>query len=199
MLRINHINPVLRATGVIGVVAAMVTGVTFAALNSQATLTSNTVSTATVGLEVGKTVADLGTTAPGFDVNGLVPGTGVDQDFYLRNTGDTPLDISAHVPTLPAAPEGGYGFTGWDNLTVKLTGEACAEVVTTNLQELNAGEVQLPCNPLAEGGEANTSHKYTAHFDINPSAVTGNHAGVDDFDLVFTGMAATEAPAPETP
>jgi len=192
MLRIRSINPVLRATGVIGVTAAMVTGVTFAALNSQATLTDNTISTATAGLEVGLAADNLSATEDGFDVTGLVPGTGVDQDFYLRNIGDTPLDVTVNVPNLPGAPEGGYGFTGFDNLTVKLTSEACDAVVTTNMQALHDGQVALPCNALEEAGEANTPTKYTAHIDINPDVVTGSHAGVGNFNLVFTGTAAAE-------
>jgi hypothetical protein len=151
-----------------------------------------------VGLEVGLTAADTATTNEGFNVEGLVPGTGVDKDFYLRNTGDTPLDVTVHVPTLPGAPEGGYGFVGFENLTVKLTTTTCDEVVSTTMQALHAGQVELPCSPLAEAGEADTAQKYTAHIDINPEAVSGSHAGVDNFDLVFSGMAATTPPE-ETP
>ncbi len=187
MLRLRSINPVLRATGVIGVTAAMVTGVTFAALNTQATLTDNTISTATVGLEVGLTADNLSATEDGFDVTGLIPGTGVDQDFYLRNTGNTPLDVTANVPNLPAAPEDGYGFTGFENLTVKLTSEACAEVINTNMQALHDGQVALPCNALDDVGAEGTATKYTAHIDILPDAVSGTHAGVGNFNLVFTG------------
>jgi len=99
------------------------------------------------------------------------------------------------VPELPGAPEDGYGFSGWENLTVKLTSEACDEVVMTDLGALHEGQVDLPCNALTETGEGEDAPEYTAHFDITPSAVTGTHAGVDDFDLVFTGMAATTPPS----
>jgi predicted ribosomally synthesized peptide with SipW-like signal peptide len=200
MPAIRSINPVLRATGVIGVVAAMVTGVTFAALNSQATLTDNTISTATVGLEVGTAANDTGASKQGFAVTGLIPGTGVDKNFYLLNTGDTPLDVTAHVPTLPGAPEGGYGFSGFENLTVDITSPDCAEdVVHTNMQALNAGEVALPCDDLPVAGEGDDARQYVAHIDIKPEAVSGAHAGVDNFDLVFTGNTATAPEEEPTP
>lgn len=41
--KINRISPIARAILVIGVVAALVTGVTFAALQNTATLTNNTI------------------------------------------------------------------------------------------------------------------------------------------------------------
>jgi len=192
MLRIN-VNPVLRATGVIGVVAAMVTGVTYAALNTQATLTANTVSTATVGLEVGTTAVDTGATKPGIAFTSVVPGTGVTKSFYLKNTGDAPLDVTAHVPTLPGAPAGGYGFSGFENLTVDITSPdpACTGlVVHTTMLALNSGDVALPCNALPVTGAEGTPRQYEAHVDITPAAVTGTHAGVDVFDLVFSGNVA---------
>jgi predicted ribosomally synthesized peptide with SipW-like signal peptide len=193
MLRINGINPVLRATGVIGVVAAMVTGVTYAAFNSQATLTANTVSTATVGLEVGTAADDTGATKPGLAFTSVIPGTGITKSFYLKNTGDTALDVTAHVPTLPSAPAGGYGFSGFENLTVDITSPACADVVHTNMLALNSGDVALPCNSLPVTGAEDTARQYDAHVDIMPAAVSGSHAGVDNFDLVFTGNVGAES------
>ncbi len=199
-----RISPLVRAVGVFSAVAVVVGGVTFAAFNSQATLTSNTISTASANLQVFDTVSGtFGSTGQGFTVTKLVPGTGVTSPFYLKNAGDLALDVTAHVPTAPAAPEGGYGFSGFENVKVTITADktGCTEApVATTMAALLAGEVALPCNSLAVGAQgdsatAGTEGNYKIKFDIDPAAITGNHAGVGPFDLVFTGTQAT-APAP---
>ena len=149
-------------------------------------------------MHLGLAPDDVGPTKAGFHVENLVPGTGVDQKFYLFNNGaGVDLDVSAHVPALPGAPAGGYGFSGFENLTVDISSPDCVgEVVETNMSLLNAGEVALPCadEPLSES--ATEPREYTAHIDITPAAVSGSHAGVDVFDLVFTGEAAAVVPEP---
>ena len=185
MVGILKMNPLLRAIGVIGAVAALVTGVTFAALNSTATLTDNTISSGTAGLRVSTDNTTFSDSEPGFTVTGLIPGTGSTKTFYLRNNGDIALDVSARVPVLPGPPVFGYGFSGFENLTVSITSPACIDVVNTNMSLLNAGEVLLPCNSLPVGPA--TSRTYDIHFDILPAAITGSQAGVGAFDLRFTG------------
>jgi hypothetical protein len=118
MLQFTKINPLARAIGVIGAVAALTTGVTFAALNSQATLTNTTISSATADLLLwdGDTFES---TAPGFTITDLVPGTGVEKPLYFKNAVGVPLAVTAHVPTLPSST----GFTGWQNLHVTITSD----------------------------------------------------------------------------
>ncbi len=186
MVGLLKVNPLLRAIGVIGVVAALVTSITFAALQSQATLTNNTISSATAGLRVSTDNTAFSDSEPGFTVTGLIPGTGSTKTFYLRNNGDIALDVSARVPVLPGPPAFGYGFSGFQNLTVSITSPACPPaVVNTTMLLLNAGEVLLPCNSLPVG--PGTSRTYNIHFDILPDAITGSQAGVGVFNLRFTG------------
>lgn len=182
---------VLRAFGVVGATAALVTGVTFAALNSSATLTASSILSATADLKLSNG-GSFASNAPGFTITDLVPGTGVTKPLYFQNAGGVGLNITANIPTLPAAPGGGYGFTGFDNLTVTITSEACPTPVMTNMLALNAGQVALPCNPLPAGAIGNsgvhpTVGNYSIKFDINPAAITGSQAGVGPFDIVFTG------------
>lgn len=199
MRRILNFNPVLRAVGVISAVAVLVGGVTFAALQSQATLTDSTISTSTAGLEIWDGDS-FEKTAPGFTITDLVPGEGSDENFfYLQNNGGTDLDITARVPDAPDEPPEGYGFSGWENLKVTFTShEADCEddTVETDMAALLAGEVALPCNPLSEGaqGDANNHSAegtYSVVFDIDPSAVNGEQAQVGNFDLRFTGTATS--------
>lgn len=194
-----------RAVGSVGAVVALAGGITYAALTSNtATLSQSTISTGTTGLNIYDfSTNQWATSAPGFQITDLVPGTGVDENFYLQNTGSADLDVTAKVPTLPGPPSGGdYGFSGFENVKVEITGEACDEPpVVTNLAALNAAAVPLPCNPLTAGAAGNsnaagTEGNYKIHFDINPDAVSGSSAGVGPFDIVFQGTAAaTPAPA----
>ena len=110
------------------------------------------------------------------------------------------MDISATVPELPPAPEGGeYGFSGFENVYVDVTGW-CGDTVETDLLALSEGEVEMPCNPLTAGAAGNsevegTEGNYDITFDINPDAIEGDHAGVGDFDIVFSGMQSSESDA----
>ena len=185
MVSVFKMSPLLRAIGVIGAVAALVTGITFAALQSQATLTNNTISSATAGLQVSTDNLGFGASQTGFTVTGLVPGAGTTKTFYLRNNGEVALNVTARVPALPGPPVFGYGFSGFENLTAKITSPACVDIVNTNMLALNAGEVALPCNSLLVAPLG--SRSYDIHFDILPSVVTGSQAGVGAFDLRFTG------------
>lgn len=191
----KKLSAILRAVGALGAVTAIVGGVTFAALSSSATLAQSTISTANADLNIYNFSTNAwANSAPGFNITGLVPGTGVTEEFYLQNDGDTALTVKARVPVLPAAPEGGYGFTGFENVTVTITGEGCVEPpVQTNLLALNSGDVALPCNPLAAGvsgdSNADVAGNYDIKFDINSAAITGESAGVGPFDIVFTGTA----------
>lgn len=197
----RQINPVIRAVAVIGAVMALVTGVTFAALQDSVTLQNNTIASANADLLIydGATFSE---TAPGFTVTDLVPGEGSQEyKFYLKNNGAAPLKIAATVPNEPAAPAGGYDFTGWENLkvTVKNYEAGCADdTVNTTMAALLAGEVELKCNPLAAGAQGNngagaeeTEGNYGITFDIDPASVTGDSPGVGNFDIVLTGAATS--------
>ena len=91
MKTFRSMNPVLRATGVIGTVAALVTGITFAALSSQATLTANTISSGTADLQISTDaacVAGFSNSTAGY--NFLVAtgqGTSPLYHFCLKNAG----------------------------------------------------------------------------------------------------------------
>ncbi|MGC1177410.1 MAG: hypothetical protein WA843_05050 [Candidatus Saccharimonadales bacterium] len=193
MRGIIKFSPMMRAVAVIGTVAALVTGVTFAALNSQATLTESTINTATANLTLWNG-SSFESSAPGFTITNLVPGTGTaDLPFYFKNGGGVPLNLTAHVPVEPSSS----GFSGWDNL--KVTFKNAAGVTTdTTMQALLAGNVSLSGDPLSAGaqGDANTpgtEGNFTAKFDITPSAVTGSSASVGSFNIDFAGT------QPETP
>ena len=191
MVNIRTINPVARATAIIGAVAALVAGVTFAALTSTATLTDTTMSSTTAELLLWDGDS-FDSTAPGFTVTDLVPGTGSGPlPFYFKNNGGVALDITARVPALPSTS----GITSYGDIEVTIDGEetGCPDApVVTDLAALNAGPVTLPCNSLSVGAQGNsgvpgTEGNYTVAFDLDPSGVSGSSASVGAFNIEFTG------------
>jgi hypothetical protein len=208
--KLRQLSPIARAIGVMGAVTVLVTGVTFAALSSTATLSGNTLSAADSNLLVWDQPAGaFESDAPGFNVTDLIPGEGSGENFfYLQNNGDGAVHVSAHVPTAPAEPEGGYGFSGWDNLklTFKSYAPDCEDnTLNTTMEALLAGNVTLPCNTLAKDATGNnqpgqeaTEGNYSVKFDIDPSSLTegATDAGVGSFDLQLIG--SLTAPVPTT-
>lgn len=192
MLAIRRINPVLRAVLVIGVVMAFVTSITYAALQSQATLTNNTISTASADLLLWDGDS-FESTAPGFNITELVPGTPSDaQNFYFKNNGSTPLDITARIPSAPATT----GIGDFAKVYVTLDCQGGAAAVETDMAALLAGEVSLDMLPAgAQGviGDTGNPANCTAVFDIDPSTVSGGSASIGSFDLRFTGTQAAES------
>ncbi len=208
MLAIKKINPVARAIIVIGAVMALVTSVTFAALTSSATLSGNTIGTASANADLllwnGTEFADA---APGFNFTGLTPGERSEKfNFYFKNNGNTDLDLTARVD---AAPEFSEGITAAD-VELKFTGNCKHDNRTTvTLADLLEGPVVLPCNPLEAGAQGVIGEKWNkANYAVSvkiadsvPLSETGHTVGA--FDLIFDGTAVGSTPEepeePETP
>ncbi|MGD0284312.1 MAG: hypothetical protein ABSB12_01825 [Candidatus Saccharimonadales bacterium] len=203
----RKISPLFRAIGVISAVTAVVTGITFAQLSGSATLTGTSIDSASGGLNIwnGTTYAS---TAPGFAITGLIPGTGVTENVYLQNSGGVPEAITATIPTTPTSS----GFSGWQNAIVNITAEntSCSDpsgfvqntanatssgspyTVNTDIEDLMSGEVTLPCimkaGDAGNSGVTGTSGNYDFHFDIAPTSITGSGpASIGPFNLDFTG------------
>ncbi len=198
------ISPITRAVGVFSAVAIVVGGVTFAALNSSATLSDNTLSTADASLKI----YDFGTAAfesdaPGFNLSNLVPGAYSDKQlFYFLNDGEGDLTVTASVgdgdATTTADDPVLTGVTA-ANVKLKFTSNApgcAADTVETTLALLQAGDVALPCNPLSQGAQGNasagaeeTEGNYSVEFKLANVADEG--ASVNNLDIVFDGTIGT--------
>jgi hypothetical protein len=102
---------IARGVAAISAVAIVAVGATFAALTSNpVTLSNNSVTVATPGLQIGKD-GTFSTIVSGFSVTGMYPGAGYKSagTFQLKNTGDVPLILNVKVPfytdgaTLPSS------------------------------------------------------------------------------------------------
>lgn len=110
MISLRKINPMARAIGTMGAVAALVGGITFAATgltSNTVALSPNTLTTATASLAIASgtscnnspdTGAGDGPSTPGLNDSSLVPGGSTSVNFCLDNTGGVPLTVSASIP-----------------------------------------------------------------------------------------------------
>jgi hypothetical protein len=177
MLSIRNINPMVRAVGTMGAVAALVGGVTFAGLTSNPVkLTANTLTSATASLEIGSNSQAYSPNS----VNGLtatlVPGIPASFTFYLNNVGQSAMNITASVPTnvsvsdIPAS-----------DITL---GFNCGNgSVAYTLDQWAAGSAAIPGNPLPAGSTWTCTETATL-----TSAYTGSGGqNVIPFDVEFIG------------
>ena len=190
--RINKISPLARAVLVIGAVAALVTGITMAQFNSTATLTDNTLASASAELLVDGSDEDTEPTSsePGFDFDGLAPGEESDvETLLLRNAGDLDMNVTVY-----ATPSAVVGLADNDKIHFCFTREtapASSEECFTRSDMLGTFNT-LPGNPItAEDPDEDVEYSLVVKVD---SDHPGSGFEVDPFDLVFTGTQAEELP-----
>jgi hypothetical protein len=159
-------------------------------MQSSVTIGASSISTASAGLKVWNGSA-FATSASGFTITNLVPGTGYIGHFYLQNSGGVPLTLTAHVPVAPMS--GGIGGD-LSNVTVSITDENGNAITDTTLQALVDGEVTInqTGTNLSAGATGNpatstTEGNFKVKFDIKPSGITGESANVQSFNFVITG------------
>jgi len=184
MLKLRHINPMVRAIGTMGAVAALVGGVTFAQQTSNTVmLTDNTITSSTASLQIANTAcgdtAPGTTTATGMSINSLAPGgTSSPFTFCLWNAGTADLDVSVTSPTnfstsaIPAA-----------DVTLNFTCGATTDSVL--LSALGTATV-VDDNPLT----AASGQTCTVTATLN-SSYTGTGGSVTPFELDFAGTSTT--------
>lgn len=167
-----------RAVVAIGATLTLVAGATFANFGSTASLTTNTLDTATADLQV-QTTGGFSSNAQGFTLTNVVPGTDTpDFLFNLKNNGGVPLAVTAHIP----GPVTYTGFTDFSKVDVTIKKNSDDSIVkTTTLADLINGEVSIETLAAAEVKE------YKLVINVHTDAVTGSHAQIDAFNIVFTG------------
>ncbi|HVS79188.1 MAG TPA: hypothetical protein VHD84_02785 [Candidatus Saccharimonadales bacterium] len=189
MISLRKFNPTARAVGVISAVAILAGGVTFAALQSQTTLSDNTISSGTAGLLVRNAATGQGPAASvnGFAFTGVVPG-GTSSNtghFQLVNSGANDLSINVSMPNLPTwtVTPSGTVDNSKVGLRVVCTGPNGTFSVRDSLQDIQQNTADLTGATLAAGTTANCS----ARVAMAPSAFSGTNATSSAFDLTFTG------------
>ncbi|MDB5163394.1 MAG: hypothetical protein JWS12_11 [Candidatus Saccharibacteria bacterium] len=180
MRKLLKFSPLLRAVGVIGVVAGLVSAVTFAQLTSNTvTLTNNTLTSATAALQISNDNSTYGSTAPGMSFTTLTPGVQSSAfTFFVKNNGDVPLNITTHIP-------GDFTGSSIPADQVTLTINCGGGDLTKTIADLNASAWTIPGSPLAN---ANT-WTCTAKALLN-SSFSGS-GSVTPFNMDFVGTQVT--------
>lgn len=180
----------IRALGVISAVVVIVSGVTFAALQSQQnTLAGNTIQTATANLQLSTDGTSYSDSHPGFDFNNLVPGgqavptTGY--PLFLKNGGGTALALKLAVSSTPTNPSS----VDLSKVTVLLTtvgsGAGAQNFSLQSLIAANASGLAITGSNLASG----VAQQYKLQVSMSSDAVTGASASLGNIDFAFSGLA----------
>jgi len=184
MGRLSKFSPIARAIAVIGATAGLVTGVTFAALTSNTVaLAPNTLSSASAHLQIGSVTEVFNDTSVAGMTASLRPGVASDPfTFYLRNTGEVDLDVSAHIP-------GDFGGSTIPATDVTLTLNCGGGDVSYTIAQWNAGTAVVPGPVAADGGVLTCTE--TATLSASYSGQGGQT--VTPFNVEFTGTEVTES------
>jgi hypothetical protein len=192
MLQFLKLNGALaRALSIVASVGIIVTGVTFAALQSQqAVLSGNTIQSATASLLIGTATATstaYSSSHSGFSFNDIVPGAAAQPAggnvFYLKNTGTATLSVKLNVNGTPTNPSN--VDLGKVKITVVRTDTNTSQ--TTTLQALidstPAGGLTLT-DTLAPSA---TGTQYTMTVSMTADAFNGSSATIGAIDFSFSG------------
>lgn len=177
----------MRAVVVISAVAVMATGVTYAALQSQqATLTGNSMQTATADLRIGTSASSFAASRTGFAFNNLVPGGAAvpteGNTFYLKNYGSVPMTLKVTIGATPA-----------NTNAVDLTKTYLVFTrVDTNVSQKISVQSLVASEPtggtvLTDNIDGNAVGQYKVQAIMDEDAFTGTSASVGAMDIIFVG------------
>ena len=180
-----------RAVAVIASIAIVVTGVTYAALQSQqAVLSGNTIQSATASLLIGTASATstaYSSSHSGYTFANVVPGGPAQPAggnvFYLKNTGTANLALKLNVTGTPT----NTSSVDLTKVKVLVTRTDTNTTQTVTLQSLidatPSGGLSLTDN-LAP---ASTGTQYTMSVSMTSDAFTGSSASIGAIDFSFSG------------
>lgn len=182
--------PLIKAIGVTTVMAVMVSGVTYAALQSQQIkFIGNTIQTASANLQLSQDNLSYSNSLSGYVFNNLVPGGASvptnGYNFYLKNSGGTPLAIKFAVSSAPTNPDN----VDLSKVNVILTYNN-GPTQTFDLQNLIAASLTggLTINAPSAINPGSTA-PYNIKVSMATDAITGSSASIGNIDFAFTGIA----------
>jgi len=185
MVNIHQINPMARAIGVIGAVAALVTATTFAALTSNSVvLADSQFQMGTAELKIWDVGSSQYVTTPvnGFNFTNVAPDVQTGAfTFWLKNTGTLNLDITS-TGTVGSTPN----IIDPSGVNFEIENISEGGIVTYSLAQLvdpTPDPWPNATNQLDPGEE----NQYNIKLTVNSSAVSGSSASMNDLDLTFTG------------
>jgi archaellin len=189
--RTGSAKPLTRAMIVIAAMLSLVGGVTFAALQSQASkLTGNTIQTAVANLQISPDGNVYSNTSPGFAFSNLIPGgQPVPQygyDFFLKNAGGTPLALKLTVSSTPSNLDN----VDLSKVRVILSPQGGGQAQTFILKDL-IDSAQTGGMTITAPGElmiGSVAH-YQVQIAMDEDALSGPSASIGNVDFSFGATA----------
>jgi hypothetical protein len=194
MFKSIKINAALaRAIAVVASIGIVVTGVTFAALQSQqAVLSGNTIQSATASLLIGTaspTSTAYGSSHSGFTFANVVPGGPAQPAngnvFYLKNAGTATLTLKLNVSSTPTNTSN----VDLSKVNVIVTRADSGTAQTATLQSLVDGSPSGGLTLTDVLAPASAGTQYTVSVSMAADAFTGSSASIGAIDFSFSGTA----------
>jgi len=181
------VGAVSRAVGVISAVVVLMTGVTYAALQSpQATLTNSTISSATADLRIGTSATSFSSTRVGFNFVDLIPGgiaAPVDGNvFYLKNYGNANLGLHISISSIPV----NLSNVDLTKVSFVITRQDTSTAQTFTVKALVDSYINGGLS-FTDSLSGSVVAEYKLQAIMSADAFTGQTAQISDLDLVFTG------------
>jgi hypothetical protein len=181
------VGAVSRAVGVISAVVVLMTGVTYAALQSpQATLTNSTISSATADLRIGTSATSFSSTRVGFNFVDLIPGgiaAPVDGNvFYLKNYGNANLGLHISIGSIPL----NLSNVDLTKVSFVITRQDTSTAQTFTVKALVDSYINGGLS-FTDSLSGSVVAEYKLQAIMSADAFTGQTAQISDLDLVFTG------------
>jgi len=177
----------------VAAVAILVSGVTYAALQSQQTkLTGNTIQTATANLQISQDGTAYAASQGGFAFTNLVPGGPAlpvaGYSFFLKNAGGAPLTLKLAVSSTPSNVQS----VDLTKVHVILTAIGASLTQNFTLQSLidaaptGGLAINLPASMLPS-----STQPFAVAVSMDSDAVNGSSASISNLDFSFTGVVST--------
>jgi len=192
MHRESSFKPLARAVLVMGAVMAIVSGATFAALQSQqSVLAGNTISTATADLKISSNGSAYGQSSTGFSFANLIPGgpavPAAGNSFYLKNSGSTNVALNVSV---------GAGLSNTANVDLSKVSLTITRMPEASTQTFTIAELVAANTTgglaLTKSIDQNTIVNYIVRASMAADAFSGSSATLSNVDIVFGGIAVAQ-------
>ncbi len=191
MDRFKNFKAISRAFGVVAAVVIVVSGITFAALQSQQVkLTGNSIQTASANLQISTDGTYYASSLSGFSFSAIVPGgSAVPQSGYpifVKNTGNASLGLKFAVSSVPSNPDS----VDLSKVNIILTPTSSGTPQSFTLQSLitsasSGGTAISVPNSLFAGNTAT----FTLKVSMDGDAISGSGASLGSIDFAFSGQA----------
>lgn len=191
MKRRGNSSAILRAIGVMCAVIIVISGVTYAALQSQqAVLAGNTITSASADLKVSVDNVNFGNSMPGYNFSDVIPGGPLapvaGYPFYLKNSGSIATTLKVSVSGAPT----NASSVDLSKVSVIFTRVPGGTPQTFTLDALISAHATGGL-ALTDTLSANTSLSYKVQIAMNADAFNGQGASIGNIDFVFMGTAVT--------